>query len=382
MRRVLSAAAAALVLAAPASQLAAQSTLSVQGFGYPAGQFSTRALGTGGALGEFDPVSVVNPTSLLDFGRTFVSIQYDPEFRQLRVNGARQNNTIARFPVIAVGGPVRRRVMLGLSASTLLDRSFNAEYRSGEGAPDSATNRVESNGSIADIRLAAAYQPLRWLRLGVSGHALSGENRLVASRRFGDTLTFRRIDDTTSLDYAGTAATVGAELVPIRGVRIAGSYRVGGTLETSRNDSTLGRAHAPDRAGIALRVDRVTGAAFAVGYSRTSWSRMRGLGTAGLDVRDADELNAGVEAAGPRLGDFPVLLRLGGRRRTLPFGVGGAQIRETSYGGGFGLPLGGGRAVADVALQRAVRTPEGGASALSDARERAFQLSVGFTLRP
>lgn len=395
MRRLVNASAARVALAHSAlglaallgagAQLGAQSTLGVQGFGYPAGGLSTRALGTGGALGEFDPASPVNPASLLDFARTFAAFQYDPEFRQLTSAGGTQRNTIARFPLVAVGGPFRRRAMFGLSASTFLDRTFSAAF------PTTATfgtetvtsqDRAESNGSIADIRLAAAYAPTRWLRVGLSGHALTGENRLVSSRQFADTLAFRSISDSTTLDYSGSAVTVGADVTPVRGVRIAGSYRRGNGLSVSRNDSTLARAHAPDRAGIALRVDRVAGATFAVGYAHTAWSRMRGLGTDALEVDDSDELNAGVEATGPRLGDFPLLLRLGGRRRTLPFGVGGARIRETTFGGGGGLPLGGGRAIADVALQRALRTPDGGAGDVRSARERAWQLSVGFTVRP
>ena len=379
-------AAFALALGTSAAPAAAQSSLGVQGFGYPAGQFSTRAQGTGGALGEFDPVSVVNPTSLLEFGRTFAAFQYDPEFRRLAVGNARQNNTVARFPIIAVGAPLRRRYMISLSASTLLDRTFNAEFadtaRFSDGTFAAGRQRVESNGSIADVRLAGAMQLRPWLRVGLSGHVLTGENRLVSSRQFDSTAVFSAINDSTSIDYTGAAATLGLAVRPVRGVQIAGSYRAGGTLKTSRNDSTLSSANAPDRAGVALRVDRVTGAVFAVAYSHTSWSRMRGLGTSALDVRDAAELNGGVEALGPRVGDFPLLLRLGARRRTLPFGVGGAQIRETSYGGGFGLPLGGGRAVADAALQRASRTPVGGAGAVTGARERALQLSIGFTIRP
>jgi hypothetical protein len=376
----------ALALSAPVTRLAAQSSLGVQGFGYPAGQFSTRAQGTGGALGEFDPVSVVNPTSLLEFGRTFAAFQYDPEFRRLTVGNARQNNTVARFPIIAVGAPVRRRIMVGLSASTLLDRTFNAEFadtaRFSDGTFAAGRQRVESNGSIADVRLAAAMQPRPWLRVGLSGHVLTGENRLVSARRFDSTAVFSAINDSTSIDYTGVAATLGLALTPVRGFQIAGSYRAGGTMKTTRNDSTLSSAQAPNRAGVALRVDRVTGAVFAFAYSHTSWSRMRALGTSALDVRDATELNGGVEALGPRLGDFPVLLRLGARRRTLPFGVGGAEIRETSYGGGVGLPLGGGRAVADAALQRASRTPVGGSGPVTGARERALQLSIGFTIRP
>jgi hypothetical protein len=340
----------ALAFGASAAPLAAQSSLGVQGFGYPAGQFSTRAQGTGGALGEFDPVSVVNPTSLLEFGRTFAAFQYDPEFRSLTVRtpggSARQNNTVARFPIVAVGAPVRRRFMVGLSASTLLDRTFTAEFadtaRFSDGTLAAGRQRVESNGSIADVRLAGAMQLRPWLRVGLSGHVFTGENRLVSARQFDSATVFSAINDSTSIDYTGAAATLGLAVRPVRGVQIAGSYRAGGTLKTTRNDSTLSRANAPDRAGVALRVDRVTGAVFAVAFSHTSWSRMRALGTRALDVRDATELNGGVEALGPRLGELPVLLRLGGRQRTLPFGVGGARIRETSYGGGLGLPLGGG----------------------------------------
>jgi hypothetical protein len=126
----------------------------------------------------------------------------------------------------------------------------------------------------------------------------------------------------------------------------------------------------------------VPGAAIAVSYARTSWTRMRNLGSDGLQVSDATDVAAGVEAVGPRFGETPLLLRLGARRRGLPFGVAGASVRETSFGGGAGLPLGGGRALADVAIQRAVRDPQGGAAPVSGARERAWLLSVGFTIRP
>lgn len=374
-------------LAAAPRAAAAQGTLSVQGFGYPTGEISTRALGTGGALAEFDPVSTINPAALLDFSRTFAAFQYDPEFRRLEAGSATQSNTIARFPVVTAGGPfARRRGMFALSASTFLDRTFVTTFadtaRFNDG-PVPAIGRVESSGSIADVRLALGYAVSRVLRVGVSGHFLTGENRLVSGRQFSDTTRFQSRSDSSTVDYSGSAVTLGAELTPVRGVRLAGSYRRGGSMSTSRNDTTLSRASTPDRAGIALRVDRVPGATFAVSYAHTNWTRMRALGTQGnLEVTDANDVSAGVEAVGPRLGDTPLLLRLGARRRGLPFGIDGASIRETTFGGGAGLPLGGGRALADVALQRALRSTIGGAPALNDVRERAWQLSIGFTVRP
>jgi hypothetical protein len=380
------AAAFAAGLAGAPARAGAQGSLSVQGFGYPTGQFSTRVLGTGGALAEYDPVSPLNPAALLEFGRTFAAFQYDPEFRQLTAGSVSQRNTVSRFPVVAAGGPfARRRAMFALSASTFLDRTFSTTF------PDTTqfsnesvatTERVESTGSISDVRLGVAYAVSRTLRVGLSGHVLTGENRLVSGREFADSARFQSRSDSTSVDYSGSAVTLGAELTPVRGVRVAGSYRRGGGMSTNRGDSTLTRASVPDRAGVALRVDRVPGAAIAVSYAHTSWSRMRGLGTAALEVHDASDVSAGVEAVGPRLGETPLLLRLGARRRGLPFGVGGAKINETSFGGGAGLPLGGGRALADVGVQRALRSATGGTAVVGGARERAWLLSVGFTVRP
>ena len=82
-----------------------------------------------------------------------------------------------------------------------------------------------------------------------------------------------------------------------------------------------------------------------------------------------------------------MLFRLGGRERTLPFGLGGADVKERAYSGGLGLPFAGGRAMADLAVQHAARTLDGryvgtGASAVGASRERAWILSIGFTVRP
>lgn len=375
----------ALLATVPLARAAAQGSLGTQGFGYPTGELSTRALGTGGALGEFDLVSPLNPAALSFFGRTALALQYDPEFRSIDYGGRKQNNTIARFPVIAVGVPLRRRVTLGLSASTFLDRTFSTEFPTTTrfpGGPVNTIERIESSGSIADLRAGVGVYVSRALRVGIAGHVLTGENRLVSARSFEDTLRFGNVSDTSSIDYRGSSVSAGFELTPIRGVSLAGSLRKGGTLRALRNDTTLSRAHAPDRYGVGLRLDRVTGATFAASYARETWSRMQPLGTSALQTHDSEEFAGGVEALGPRLGDNALLLRLGGRRRTLPFGIDGAEIRETAFSGGLGLPLVGGRTLADVAVQRANRTPHGGSAAVQGVREHAWTLSVGFTVRP
>ena len=89
----------ALLLALPSLALA-QGTLSTQGFGYPTGSLSTRTLGTGGALGEIDPLSVSNPSSILNLGGTALYFQAEPEYRKLSTRGQSESSTIARYPLI------------------------------------------------------------------------------------------------------------------------------------------------------------------------------------------------------------------------------------------------------------------------------------------
>jgi len=62
----------------------AQSNLSSQGFGFPTGQLSARAYGAGGALGEMDPLSPVNPASLGLLPSRILFLQMEPEFRTVK----------------------------------------------------------------------------------------------------------------------------------------------------------------------------------------------------------------------------------------------------------------------------------------------------------
>ncbi len=364
---------------------AAQGSLSGQGYGYPTGQLSTRALGTGGGLAEFDPVSPLNPASLTLYGRTAFAFQYDPEFRTTTVGSAVARNTIARFPVVAIGVPFRQRFTFGFSASTFLDRSFTTTDSTATSVGDStvsARETVESRGSISDLRLGVGAVVTRWLQVGVAVHRLTGNNRLVTGRQFYDTTNFGSITDSTTLSFTGSAFSAGALVSPVRGLSLAGSVRRGGSMRAEFGDTVVGRGTVPNRYGLGLRVDRITGATIAASYARTIWSSMNGLGSSRLDARDTHELMGGIEALGPSVGAAPVILRLGARQRTLPFAIDGAQIRETAYTGGLGLPLAGGRAVTDLTLQRALRSAVDEPTALSGVRERAWTLSLGFTLRP
>src|SRR4051812_237398 len=114
------AAAGALLPAA----IAAQGNLSTQGFGYPQGQLSTRALGTGGSLGEIDQTSPLNPASIgLTTNRT-VLFQVEPEYRTVKTPSGSERTTTDRYPVVMAVVPFGNSWVTSVSSASLLDRSW------------------------------------------------------------------------------------------------------------------------------------------------------------------------------------------------------------------------------------------------------------------
>lgn len=369
-------AAAALLLPAGAR---AQGNVSTLGFGYPAGLLSTRALGTGGAIGEIDPLSVSNPAAISSFGGSVLYFQVDPEYRTLHVGNASEKTSIARYPLIAAAIPVTQDVLLGLSVSNLLDRSFQTTSRGLQTVGDSTiatTNSFRSDGAIADLRLALAWTPVPWLKLGAAAHAITGDNRVRNTQVFDDSTRFARLVDTATVGYTGNAYSAGFELIAGHDWSLAGSYRHGGPLSLKRGDTTLANAHVPDRIAVSAAFLGIRGSSIAVRTAKDSWSRMAGLGSAGLRITDGWDTSVGADMLGPRFGDRNIQLRGGARWRTLPFGTSTSSVSEKSYSLGAGTPLARGRAALDVAGIRSTR------EAGPNLSETAFTLSIGVTVRP
>jgi hypothetical protein len=205
----------------------------------------------------------------------------------------------------------------------------------------------------------------------------AGSNRLDIFTRFNDTLN-RIVDfgQQSRISYSGVAGSLGLDWRPHRTVALAMSGRLGGTLRAVRNDTTLARADIPSRVGVGLAYTGFTGAVIAVSGAWQNWSKLDRLGSEQLTTFDGWDYGIGAEVRGPRWFETDIPVRIGVRRRTLPFGAVGAEVRETSVAFGAGLTLAGGRAVADLGLSRASR------SAAGDARERATTFSIGLTVRP
>ena len=368
--------AAALLLPAAAR---AQGNLSTRGFGYPAGLLSSRALGTGGAIGEIDPLSASNPASILSFGGSALYFQAEPEYRTLHVGSETERTTTARYPLVAAAIPITQDIMLGLSVSNLLDRSFQTRTRGLQMIGDSTigtTNTFKSDGAIGDLRLALAWGPAPWLKLGAAAHAITGDNRVRNTQVFDDSTRFARLVDTATVGYTGNAYTAGFEVIAAHDWSLAGSYRRGGPLSLKRGDTTLASAHVPNRIAMSAAYLGVRGSSIAIRTAKDSWTSLATLGSSSLRITDAWDTSVGADMLGPRFGASPLQLRAGARWRTLPFGTSTSSVSEKSYSIGAGTTLARGRAALDVTGIRATR--EAGAN-LS---ETAFTLSVGVTVRP
>ena len=369
---------AAVALMVPAA-MRAQGTLSTLGFGYPSGGLSTRSLGAGGALGEMDPLSASNPAVISYFGGSILYFQAEPEYRTLHVGGKSENTSIARYPLIVAAYPLTQTMMLGLSVSSLLDRSFETRSRGSQQIGDSllaTSTTFKSDGAIGDLRLALSWAPRTWLRLGAAGHAVTGDNRVRNQQVFDDSTRFAALVDTATVGYTGNAFSAGFELLAARNWSFAGSYRRGGHLSLKRGDTTLTNANVPDRLGLSLAFVGIRGTTLAVRSAKDTWSRMKGLGSANLKITDSWDTSLGADILGPRLGERTTQVRLGVRERTLPFGLPTFSVKERSYSAGAGMVVARGRAAFDLAGIRATR------DAGTTGSESAWTLSFGVMLRP
>src|SRR5262249_20266675 len=121
---------------------------------------------------------------------------------------------------------------------------------------------------------------------------------------------------------------------------VAASARYGGTIRMRTGDTLISTGRIPNRYAASIGFTGLPQTLIAVRAAREEWSSMQPLRTDGSQARDATDISVGLETAGPRAGDRAIVMRLGGRRRTLPFDVGTTEVRETSFGGGLGIPVG------------------------------------------
>lgn len=366
-----------LCLAAPAAR--AQGSLSTLGFGYPTGQLSTRALGAGGALGDFDPNAPLNPAALVYSLRALVYLQYDPEFRDVSVGGKSASTSTARFPLFGVSGRIAG-FNVGLSFSSFLDRTWTNIYsdtQSVGGKLFPTTVTAQSSGGISDARLALSYSFGPRFHVGGAVHVFPGENRTTIGLDFPDsTLKLGSFTQANIFNYSGSAVSLGVLAEPLPHWHVAATGRIGGALHIRQGDSTvIGNAHVPGKWSLSGMYDGFAGSVLAVRYASEQWGALRGLGSNALPIHDATDFSGGVEVAGPKISGYPLAMRVGLRSRGLPFSPDAAAVKEQSLTAGVGIPVSGGRGAADISVARQRRTA-------GDVTETGWVVSIGLGIRP
>jgi hypothetical protein len=138
----------------------------------------------------------------------------------------------------------------------------------------------------------------------------------------------------------------------------------------------LARANVPHRYSVALAYTGITNSAISVRSSHENWSAMGSLGEPGLVGVDGWDTSVGADLAGPRISNRVIFIRGGARTRTLPFQAAGKNVKENSFSGGLGTQFANGRVLGDIALIRAMRSADIGAT------ERAWTVSLGISVRP
>ena len=365
-----------------AGHLGAQGSLSTQGFGYPQGQLTARALSLGGAIGEIDPSGPLNPGAIGWLATRTVVFQMEPEFRTTTSPGGVDRTTTARYPLILVGVPFGERWVTSVSSSSLLDRSWATSRAIVEliGTDSVPANLHESsNGAMNDLRFAEAWTNRSWLSIVVGIHAITGRNGVTSGQDFPDTaFHFASFSSTHTLSYRGTAVSAGVFFTASDQAVIGVTYRKGGTLRERSNDSTLSQGKAPDHFGASLAYTGIHGTTFAARAAHDTWSTMASLlETPGQTVHDSWDLGGGAEVTGPHLFSQTLLLRAGVRTRTLPFEAASKMVTEKSVSFGSGLSLGHGRVAADITAIHQWRQAD-----IPTVKERAWTLSFSLTARP
>ena len=371
----------AIVVAAISSRAEGQGALSLQGLGYPTGELSARAEGTGGGVADFDALSLVSPASISDVGSPALFFQYSPEFRRVTAGSNTAKTTTARFPVIAGVLPMGQNWTLALSSSTFLDRSSETSLirQQPVGAPTELVNVTERNrvlGAINDGRLALAWAPTPNFHIGVGAHVFSGSNRITFSQLFPDSSKYVSTTQTGRMSFAGFAGSLGLEYRPSRAIGFALSGRKGGDLRAQSGDTAIGSGRLPDHYSASVTYDGITGASISARVAHDAWSSLGTLSSSGTKAFDGWDTGVGAEVTGPRIMQRIIVVRAGARIRTLPFGFNGEKVSEKSFVAGLGVPLTRDRASFDFAVQRANRTAGAGV------KETGYILSFGLRVSP
>jgi len=357
----------AVLVAVCVSALGAQdSQFGIRGLGTPGRWESVRSRSTGGAFGPFDPLSPLAEAELADVPQLTATAMEGASYRRADIAGTTTALRATRFPLLNVTGRVDRRLAIAAGFTTYLDRSWDVTLRDSvvlRGTLQRYTDEIASDGSIADLRVAAASRLSRRIAIGAGLHLLAGSTRETAERRFDDT-TFQRVQQLAEVRYSGVGVSGSLLLGVAPGLSVIGWARMDNRLRATVADTTSADTDLPRMAGGGMLFSPSPSVRFGGSVAWRGWART------GPGAFDTWTWSAGAEIAGGR-----TPFRFGVRGGQLPFGPGTTAATEFGAAAGTGRAFAQGRALLDVGVERLERRGAG-------LTERVWTVLVGITVRP
>ncbi len=359
--------------------LAAQnSAYGLLGIGFPSAPFGVVARSMGGGISATDPQSFLNPGALGFVKALSVAGASMQEYRRFSIGGASATGlTETRFPYAGASAPVGPHMAYALGFNQYAERTYDVVTSDTvmlRGAPVGVAHHTGSAGGIIEVRGALAWSKSPKLSVGMAAHMIAGSAKVTTQSEFSDP-TYRSFSDIADASFSGFGVSAGVVASPSTAVRLGGSLRVDGRLDRKVGNQDLGQIDLPVTlaGGAEFRPSpllRVAG----TGIWRSWSSAAADVSSVGTHAFNTFDLGVGVEMGGARGG--PALpLRLGARYATLPFSPSTDQPTELDLSLGTGIQLSHGRAQFDFSGERVMRDGAGAA-------ERAWQLTVGFHVRP
>src|SRR5256886_563329 len=206
-------------------------------------------------------------------------------YRDAEIAGTTTALRATRFPLLNVAGRVHRRLAIAAGFTTYLDRTWDVTLRDSSvlrGTLERYTDEVTSDGSIADVRLAAASRLSRRIALGAGLHLLAGSTRETAERRFDDT-SFHTVQQLAEVRYSGVGVSGSLLLGVAPGLSVTGWVRADSRLRATVADTTSADTDLPRMAGGGMLFSPSPSVRFggAVAWRGGARARARAVGTWG-----------------------------------------------------------------------------------------------------
>jgi hypothetical protein len=367
---------AALLLPAVAS---ADSVFGIRGLGLLGRPLSGRSYASGGAFSLFDAAGVGNPSSLAQWLGPAGWGVGAASARRFSDGPLSASLGSTRFPLFGFAVPAGSRMVIGVTVSDYIDRTWSVSTVHDSTLRDSTvtlTDVANSTGGVTDLRLAAAYRITPSFIVGIGLHTLAGSTELSIARTFSDS-GYIAFKDVATTSFSGLGVSFGAQGRVGGHLAVAGAVRLNGRLSAKADDGAVARIAMPVEVSAGAMFAPVRGVAFAATVGYQTWARAANDLVAAGQERSQNVWNA---AVGSEIDGFSFLgqkvpLRVGVHWRQLPFPVAGARLSELGISGGAGLSLAGGRATLDAGMAVGRRTAGG-------ATERFTSGFVGVIVRP